>query len=609
MSKKNKNKSLETFASLGISSPLSDDTEDVDAKIEEQKKVKKSSILEDRYYKRKIPKVDDDVRMVNGRADMSTEALHRFYEKLHISEFVKTEGNRFIKFNFGPMLKGYENNLDENGENEIIRQLSYAEISKKSFINNINLTVRYINYFIEYFDDDDELMNAYYQMMFQINYRKVTMNVEDFIEALFATIATDSLVKKVIRMVEYNTDETLIKKSERSYDESIQLTVDHLKAIMGVSCFHKFVIPIVSHYYSVRQKELEAEGWKYKDLYYIIFSSFIPLFDKYYDISLYEKLYHTATTRIAKTENQENTMWKRRNRFGTTTISFNSELMRDYLNEISQKVIFSQSAIVFIHVCFDKAIRNELIQPDKYEMSDIKMEPSDNVNETISRWDRWQIDRTLHSEKDRLRAYVITKDAIYRLGLKVGIDFKKMEATDQKSINETKELREEYQYYVDHILRSHKEGDVDTRPFDDTQIYLTNLYFASKINCAVDAEHLEPEQRIKLIMIMKRDLSSRNYVYMQFFISGKLNPTKAKKINIKTVEKLFTKHPSYEDWLSEYEDTIELLNKDKMLGALKMMLSVPFTVIDWEYTRYRDSIMYPSDMCIVDEFMRFQLEL
>ena len=138
---------------------------------------------------------------------------------------------------------------------------------------------------------------------------------------------------------------------------------------------------------------------------------------------IYEKLYHTATTRISKTENREVLMWKRRERFGKGTTNFTYTLMRDYMNDIVQKVVFNQSAIIFIHVCFDKSIRNELIQPDKYEMSDMKMEPSDSVNESISRFDRWQMDRTQHSERDRLRAYASIKHMIWMLGQDVGLDF------------------------------------------------------------------------------------------------------------------------------------------------------------------------------------------
>ena len=74
-------------------------------------------------------------------------------------------------------------------------------------------------------------------------------------------------------------------------------------------------------------------------------------------------------------------MWDRRKRIGTTPTSYTNELMRDFVTDISQKAIFSKSAIVFIHVCMDKAIRNTLIQPDKWDYTEMAMEASDGSEE------------------------------------------------------------------------------------------------------------------------------------------------------------------------------------------------------------------------------------
>lgn len=594
---KKKNDASALLSILTLGSPqVSESTIEYADKEESAPKKKKASILERRFQERDIPKVDDGVR----DGDLSYDALQKFYHNARVGEFLKPSGGgKYIKFEFGPMLNGYRTNTDDNDENDIIRKLTYAELSKKSFINNINLSLRYINYFIEYFDDDDELLNAYFNMMFQIHYTKLDMSVENFVDSLFAFMATESMVDKVIRMVEYNTDTSLIKKTDRTYDESIQLTVEHLKAIMGVSCFHKFVIPIVSHYYTLRKKELEKEGVSDRDLYYQVFSSFIPLFDKHYDIKLYGKLYHTATTRISKTENQENTMWKRRNRFGTTVTSFANELICDYLCEISQKVVFNRSAIIFIHVCFDKAIKNELIQSDKYEMSDMKMEASDSVNETISRWDRWQMDKTMHSEKDRLRAHVSIIDSINRLGYEVGINFPQMESKDPKDIKATKELREEYEYYMENVKR----------PFNDTQVYLMHLYYSGKTHSSEEGKQMEIPMMIKLIMIMKRDLASRNFNYLPYFISSEVMVSAARKCNRKRVENCLETHPSYSDWKEEYGDMMDALNKERLLNELKMIMSCPVRVIDYEQVELRGRKMTPTECCVVDEWLRFMLDL
>lgn len=623
ITRKNIHFSLFDKARASLSAKLKEMEEERVHKIEYAERMEK--ILAVRFKDRDIPKADEGFR----RNDLSEDALQRFYIEANVGEFLKAEG-KFIHFEFGKLLDPYRVNTDENDENPLIKKISYAEISKQSFVNNINLSIRYINYFIEYFDDDDELLNAYLTIMFLLHHKNTKITVDEFVNHIISLFATESMFDKVIRMVEYNTDETLIKKSERAYDESIQLTVEHLKAIMGVSCFHRFVIPIVSHYYTLKGKG-QLGGITDKDLYFMIFSSFIPMFDDFYDISLYGKIYHTATTRISKTENQETTMWKRRDRFGVTPISFTTDLMREYINEISQKTMFNQSAIVFLHVCFDKAIKNELLKSDRYEMSDMRMEPSDNVNETISRFDRWTIDKTFNSEKDRLRAYIVVKDTVQRAGLAFGINFKiaemyrikkqelnSLEFMEPEQIDEQlermfgenssiwedepytipiKKLQEtldEYDYYDENI----------ERPFHDTQLYAIQLYYASKTLSSDTVKMLEIPDIIRLIMIMKRDMQQRSYVYLPLFVSGKLITTTNKKIATKTLRKMCEAHPSYKDFIDNFKDTIEMVNMDKIYGELQVIVSTPVRVVDYDYVQLRDKIMYPSDIATINEFIR-----
>lgn len=625
--KKKKKKLLEVAVNpfgLTVQESLSNKCKALWEEISKERELKESlkSILDERFTKRNIPKADEGY----SKNDLSDEALKQFYIDANVGEFLKAEG-KFIHFEFGEWLDPYKINSVGDEENPLIKRISYAEISKQSFINNINLSLRYINYFIEYFDDDDELLTAYFQIMFMLHYKNLKMTVDDFINHILVWFATDSMFEKVIRMVEYNTDETLIKKSERAYDESIQLTVDHLKAIMGVSCFHRFVIPVVSHFYTIRGKG-QLGGITDKDLYFKIFSSFIPMFDDFYGINLYDKIYHTATTRISKTENQEAAMWKRRERFGVTTTSFTNDLMREYINEISQKTMFNKSAIVFLHVCFDKAIKNELLKSDKYEMSDMRMEPSDNVNETISRFDRWVMDKTHHNEKDRLRALVSIKDAVQRNGLAVGIDFQLAEqyrndmlelarkgttdVDDARGIlkvkyplryrtadfNELQSILDEYDYYTENIKT----------PLHDTQLYIIQLYFASKVSSSDEIKMLEMPDIIRFIMIMKRDLPERNYVYLPFFISSELITTSAKKITKKSLERIFKEHPSYPDFEENYKNTIEILNMDKLIGEMQVIVSTPLKIVDYTMTEYRGNILNPSDIIVTNEFMRILID-
>ena len=563
-----------------------------------------NSILYSRIDHRKIPKVDAGIK--DPDKNISDDALKEYYRTRHIAEYVHMERverergmasiNR-IKFEFSYMFSGYMKTEADLGDNAIIHRLSYAEVSKKSFINKLNNSLRYINYFIEYFDDDDELMTAYFNMMMQIMSNDVNLDPETFVENLYAYFSTDSLIEKIARMVEYNTDETLIKKTDRTYDESIQLTVDHLKAIMAVSCIHKFIIPIVGHYYFMKSRFLKEANITDKDLYLMAFGSFMSTFDDYYDVELYEKLYCTAGTRIKKT-NQEQGMWRRRYRFGTTTTSYANQLMKDFIVDISQKAVFGLSAIIFIHVCFDNSIKTELIQPDKWEFTEMKMEANDSVNETMTRWDKWQTDKSFHSQKDRIRAYVSIKDGINWLGRMVGINFEDLDSDKPKDIKRSKELREEFNYYRDNIVQ----------PMSNAQMYLILQYYSSMIGCMADSDMLEMKDIFKLIMIMKRDFEARNFNYLRFFISSSMIPASDHRYSKRRLEKLFQIHPSFDEWISQYPDT-KVFNISRFYDEVRPIVSTPIKVCDYKYQEYNDHKMYPVDQCVVDEVIRLMINL
>lgn len=599
MSKKKKNKKGSFSVLLGTPQPTEEPKQ---IPISREENINES-ILERRLRDRVIPLIDAGIKDKDAR-NPSPEVANAWYEEAHVGKYVHMEqvvrenGQSYttkrVQFEFSRMLQGYQDNLNDNGVNPAIERLSFATLNKISFINNIANPLRYINYFIEYFDDDDELMRAYFEVMFSIMYEDIDLDPMAFIETVYAAFTTDSMIEKLIRMVEYNVDDNLVKKADRVYDESIQLTLEHLKAIMGVSCLHKFAIPLVSHYYNTRTRLLEEAHMSDKDLYYYLFTSFIPVFDEHYDINLYNKLYHTSTTRITKT-NQEGAMWERRKRTGTTPTSYTNDLMRDFVTDISQKAIFSKSAIVFIHVCMDKAIHNTLIQTDKYDYTEMEQVASDSVNETMSRWDRWQTDKSYHSQKDRIRLHVSVKDSIDRLGKKFGLNFKKMRSKNPKDIAATQELREEYNYYLENIHR----------PLHDTQIYFIRLYYAAAMGCAEDTNVIQFPDIVKLIMIMKRDFEARNYIYLPFFISSKIKASAAKTYNRKKIEKLITSHPLYEDWIAEYPDTDGLINRERLCNEVRTVVACPIVIVDYEHPEREGRQMTPTEVCAVDETMRF----
>lgn len=529
----------------------------------------------------KIPKVDEGIKGTDY------ENLQSFYSRCRVNEYVHVaKGGGVLKFEFENMLDNFLEDGQTVDENPYARAVSYAEISKKSFRNNVNVLVRYINYFIEYFDDDMELMTAYFYAMHAIMMSKYEFTPDDLAEHLRSSFATNTMIEKVIRLVDYNTDEAMMKKVDKKYDESIQLTTEHMKSIMGISCIHKFIIPIVSQYIKARHSEVVKSGFSEQDLYFYVFTKFIDVFDEYYDIDLFNKFYHTATTRVSKTKNEQ-VLWSHRDKDGVSPTSLVSRLMRDLFIDISQKVIFNKSAIVFIHVCFDKAIRTELIKKDKYEYSDMEMIASDNVNESMSKWDSWQQNNHGYSEKDKYRAEAIISDFLNRTCRELGIERHK------------KRFIKEYNYYRDNMPK-----------LDDTQLNVIFLYFANRLGSYEVTSYITRADMNWFIMIMKRELFSSNYIYLPYFITGKLDTVNAKTYSKKKIGKLIEQHPSYEDYLDQYSAAYELLNTEKIFATVRALIANKLYIVDYDHQDCQGKALKDiNENTAVDEFIRMYIDL
>lgn len=140
--------------------------------------------------------------------------------------------------------------------------------------------------------------------------------------------------------------------------------------------------------------------------------------------------------------------------------------------------------------------------------------------------------------KRSIRASVSVRDILDRLGLEFGIDFKRMRSNKTKDVEYTRLLRDEHNYYRKNM----------PSPLSDTQLFIIQLYFSSKVENTEDIEMMEYGELIDLIMIMKRDFMSRNFPYLQMFITGNLQSTTMRAPNIRKVETSFKNHPCYEDW-------------------------------------------------------------
>ena len=538
-----------------------------------------------------MKKYYDKVDKIFKPSFKSWDEYNRAYKKSGLTQYLKiAKGSTVVKFDFTSLFDGQPlYGANENNETIIIRRISHAEILKQSFKNALNNILGYINYFINTEDSDDmELMIGYMFLMHNITDVSIPLDPESFILTLRSTLGTKTMRKKVLHMVNMNLGEEQLKNGSGSslYDESIQLTDDHMRAMMGLSIFTRMAIPIASHYVSVRSNELSKYDMSAKELYYGALSSFVDVFDDLLDIKLFNKLSITGTSRISKTEGKDALMWRRRYRSGITPTQYSTTLMFDYFTDIAMKCTHDRSAIIFVNVCCDKSIHNELIQQERWEYTDMPMKSSDSVNEETSKWSKWMVDTPGPSERNTLRHKAIIDDIIKRCAKELGIDW------------ESPEMIKELNYYRDNISKLH-----------DNQLDLIFLYFSPKFSSYDVCNEVTRSQLNKLIVIMKRELQPLNYIYLPQYISGELDVTKMKRYNKKKLEKLINAHPSHDELIEEYSQVGGVINVNKIFDLMKSIIATPLIIRDYGNAYNGKHMKVEIEAVACDEFIRFLLRL
>lgn len=493
--------------------------------------------------------------------------------------YLSSNTNKYLNINYGSDV------TDEN--------LTSITIDKRSFMNHIAMSIRYINYFIEFFDERDELLTSYLITMYAITIdedeegKSTKMTIDKFINHIQTWFGTKYMIDNITKMVEHNVDMSIFdtnksnKGRKANADESLQLTPDHLKAMMAISVVHRMIIPMVSAFEKYYEGDIKESGLTLEDFHFMCFGGMVSIFDEHYDVKMYDKLHHTSTTRVSKTTRNDRSMWGRRERFGVSHESFANRIIRDFFIDISQKTIFSKSAINYIHSCFDRSIRHELLQQDLHEFVEITAddEMADTSDDKPSSFMIMSINNARTDISKMSRSKAMIKDLIKRCKKEYDVDVSD-EAIDY--------------YYDNTILRS-------------TQMDLVFNYFSTMIG----QEYLsciDPRSFMQLTIILKAILHRNNYRYLPYILVGNIDIASSKKINKRRIQSYMDKHPSCEDISKEYSHAGGLLDKAKQNDRVRDLLST-FTVVDYELHlagELDDSLIDPSneETVVVDEIMR-----
>lgn len=159
---------------------------------------------------------------------------------------------------------------------------------------------KYLNYFIKYYDQDNELLLAYYYLKYILDYHGDMYEKEQFIMDIRRLILSPSILNKSRAM---NEDNYVLDLDEKNYrndkNPALQYADKHAKTLMWMSLLMNMVIPLSTHYILIKNIQ---------DVDQFLLEVFENILDLT-DIDIISKLYETSNSNIQRNAKSHGTLF------------------------------------------------------------------------------------------------------------------------------------------------------------------------------------------------------------------------------------------------------------------------------------------------------------
>lgn len=489
-----------------------------------------------------------------------------------------------------PLIDKYKYDQEEaliqyNGKILIVRfdkvfqvsdELNKFFIIKDLFVNKLSLICKYLNYFIEYYDQDMELVTSYLKIKYLVDnkakFKKISQ--KGFIDAIYSILFTPSMIEKIKTMVEDNYIVSLVSVEESNsnkYNKSLEFNDEHGKLLLMISTAIKMIIPLEAHYSNSRKIK--------KPDYFKCFEKLFTLFDK--DINIYNKLYLTIHTRLMRDYNANKIIWNQKEMIdGADPATFIDTILKDRIvvdNLFKYK--FDQS----VH-SFNISIINyqlKYFKKDKYDFSPKEISHSKDDGELSS------IDKfVMNMDKTDESLSIISE-----------INIKTVMKKIRKRFNIYVEP-EELNYYVEHMVLNN---------------FLKNIslsYYAKFFQGYNDLNNISKELTIELIVILKKKLIYDGQVFLPQLLTANLQSKLNSRViqNNKFISRLEASSLYQKLITEEFSAITEVKGNNVIITTLSTLINTNFTFVDYEMPDRLGETIDINQNNLTDEFLKFLSE-
>lgn len=159
---------------------------------------------------------------------------------------------------------------------------------------------KYLNYFTKYYDQDKELLLAYFNLKYVLDYHGDHYEKDQFILDIKRLILSPSILNKAHAMNEDNYNLDLDEKNYRNdKNPALQYADKHAKLLMWMSLLMNMVIPLSTHYILIKNIE-DVDQFLLE-----VFECIMSLTN----VDIISKLYETSNSNIARNEKAHSALW------------------------------------------------------------------------------------------------------------------------------------------------------------------------------------------------------------------------------------------------------------------------------------------------------------
>lgn len=214
-------------------------------------------------------------------------------------------------------------------------------IKKGSYENQLDVISNYINFFMNFYDEDDELISAYLKIKFAIDKenRFNKDNMSALIDLIYELMFSKSMVSKINQMVEDNyladiensDNKKLNAGKDRKYLESLEFTNKHVKIMLRISFGMKIICPLLFHYAAKNVIKIDKDS----PIIYEFYKNLFPTFQD--DVDMYVKLFTYVKSRALESASMNSVIFEQREILGIDIYTVIHQFVRKVL--ISENMV------------------------------------------------------------------------------------------------------------------------------------------------------------------------------------------------------------------------------------------------------------------------------